>query len=178
LAEVKAEWEPPVAGNYRAQFVAQEADVSLQAMLTGIGVLSKSELAGERMFTAYDNQDQEDEHSCFSDNTHRDIVNNAQGIANVINGRYQRIDGSVVSGTSLLAVVTAVNPELAAQLSELAVASMAGVNAIPAPFDQAIINSEQRPVVLEAVYGLQDQGDKLAEVAAALGIVLNTSLPE
>ena len=33
-------------------------------------------------------RDQEDEHSCFSDNTHRDAVTNAQGIQNVWLGTY------------------------------------------------------------------------------------------
>lgn len=177
LSEMKEAWAPH-ADNYRAQFVAQDPDTALQAILTGIGVLSKSELAGERMFTAYDNQDQEDEHSCFSDNTHRDIINNAQGIANVILGAYTRPDGSTVRGTSLIDVVKAADPTLATEISALASNSMAGVNAIPTPFDQAIIAAEQRPLVLEAVYGLQDQGDKLAEVASALGIVVNTGLPE
>lgn len=178
LGEMKDAWDPAVADNYRAEFVAQNADDALQAMLTGIGVLSKSELAGERMFTAYDNQDQEDEHSCFSDNTHRDIITNAQGITNVIQGEYVRTDGSVVSGTSLIDVVTAVDAELAAQLTELSEGSMSGVEAIPVPFDQAIVQADDRPLVLEAVYSLQDQGDKLAEVASVLGIVINTGLPE
>ena len=35
-------------------------------------------------------QDQEDEHSCFSDNTHRDVVANARGIQNVWLGQYRR----------------------------------------------------------------------------------------
>lgn len=177
LATIKDAWAPD-ADNYRAEFVAQDPDAALQAILTGIGVLSKSELAGERIFTAYDNQDQEDEHSCFSDNTHRDIITNAQGITNVILGQYVRTDGSTVSGTSLVDLVAASNPELGAELTTFAESSMTGVNAIPAPFDQAIVAAEQRPIVLEAVYGLQDQGDKLAEVASALGIVINTGLPE
>ena len=41
--------------------------------------MSRGELAGERMEVALNTQDQEDEHSCFSDNTHRDIVANALG---------------------------------------------------------------------------------------------------
>ena len=177
LGEMKDAWAPD-GDNYRAEFVAQEPDAALQAILTGIGVLSKSELAGERMFTAYDNQDQEDEHSCFSDNTHRDIITNAQGIANVILGEYTRTDGSTVSGTSIVDVINAIDPALAEEIAAFAASSVAGTEAMPVPFDQAIIEADQRPLVLEAVYGLQDQGDKLAEGAAALGIVINTGLPE
>ena len=64
LTELNADWDPSGADNYRATFLALPADEALQMVLTGLGVLSKSELAGERMFTAYDNQDQEDDPLC------------------------------------------------------------------------------------------------------------------
>ena len=92
------EWSADVEDNYRAAFLALDTDEALTMMLTGIGVLSKAELGGERIFTAYDNQDQEDEHSCFADNTHRDIITNWIGITNVYFGRYQRIDGMLIDG--------------------------------------------------------------------------------
>jgi putative iron-regulated protein len=178
LAELKDAWDPAGADNYRAEFLALEPDAALQYVLTGIGVLSKSELAGERIFTAYDNQDQEDEHSCFSDNTHRDIITNNQGIANVYRGSYTRPDGSVVSGPSLAEVVEAANPELNQQMITLLDQSVAQVNAIHVPFDQAIVLADERPKVLEAVMSLQDQGDKVAEIAGVLGVTINTALPE
>jgi putative iron-regulated protein len=68
---------------YRTSFLSFESDDALSGMMTAIATLSKSELAGERVFTAYDNRDQEDEHSCFSDNTHRDLRLNFDGIKNV-----------------------------------------------------------------------------------------------
>lgn len=178
LGDMVAAWDPAGADNYRAEFLAMEPDTALQNVLTGLGVLSKSELAGERMFTALDNQDQEDEHSCFSDNTHRDIITNNQGVVNVYTGHYTRLDGSEISGTSLADVVAAVDPELNEQMVALLDQSMEQVNAIHVPFDQAIVLAEERPVVLEAVFTLQDQGDKLAEIASALGLTINTALPE
>ncbi len=178
LAQMKEAWDPAVDGNYRADFLAKDPDAALQDVLTGLGVLSKSELAGERMFTAYDNQDQEDEHSCFSDNTHRDIITNNQGIVNVYTGTYTRLDGSTVSGPSLAEVVAAVEPDLNQQVLDLLDQSAAQVKAIHIPFDQAIVLPDERPAVLEAVMTLQDQGDKVAEVAAALGLTINTALPE
>lgn len=178
LATLRAEWDPEGAGNYRATFLALEPDEAIQKMLTGMGVLSKSELAGERIFTAYDNQDQEDEHSCFSDNTHRDIATNALGIRNVYLGQYTRPDGSVVSGTGLQALVEAVNPDLNQEMLTLLDASMKQVEALHVPFDQAIVLADSRPTVLDTVNALQDQGDKLAEVAQALEITINTALPE
>ena len=178
LNELVNEWDPAGSGNYRETFLAQNPDDAIRQILTGMGVLSKSELAGERIFVAYDNQDQEDEHSCFSDNTHRDIIANAQGIYNVFNGRYTRPDGSVVSGSSLADLLTAVAPELATEMQVLADTAVASTTAIHAPFDQAIVLAEHRPGVLAAVNALQDQGDKIAEVARALGLTINTDLPE
>jgi putative iron-regulated protein len=172
------EWDPNGSGNYRETFLAQEPDDAIQQMLTGMGVLSKSELAGERVFVAYDNQDQEDEHSCFSDNTHRDIILNAQGIYNVYNGSYTRVDGSTVSGTSLADLLSETDPELAAEMSALADTALTSTMDIHVPFDQAIVETEFRPAVLDSVNALQDQGDKLAEVASALGLSINTDLPE
>ena len=70
-------WDPGVSGNYRAEFIAMDADSALNNIITGIGELSRGELAGERMTVAYEARSQEDEHSCFSDNTVADIIGNA-----------------------------------------------------------------------------------------------------
>lgn len=171
-------WAPDVSGNYRADFLAQPAADAIQKMLTGMGVLSKSELAGERMFVAYDNQDQEDEHSCFSDNTHRDVINNAQGILNVYTGSYTRVDGTVVSGASLADLVAELDTAVATDMNALAATALASTQAIHVPFDQAIVLADYRPTVLASVNALQDQGDKLAEVASLIGVAINTDLPE
>ena len=178
LEDMVAAWAPDDPENYRAEFTAMDRSAAIQNILIGIGVLSKSELAGERIFTAYDNQDQEDEHSCFSDNTHRDIIANALGIANVFTGRYVRIDGTSVEGLGMNDLLQAVDPQSAAELASLIDRGLESVRAIPAPFDRAIIDPDSRPLVLEAVYALQDQGDKIAQVGTQLGLTINTALPE
>ncbi len=178
LQSMVDEWDPNSSGNYRASFLDQEADVSITQMLTGIGILSKSELAGERMFVAYDNQDQEDEHSCFSDNTHRDIITNAQGIFNVYNGSYTRVDGSVVSGASIADLIAASDEALADDMKALADTALASTMDIHTPFDLAISEADFRPTVIDSVNALQDQGDKFAEVASILGLTISTDLPE
>ena len=178
LEEMVAAWGPDDPGNYRSEFTTMDPDAALENILIGIGVLSKSELAGERIFTAYDNQDQEDEHSCFSDNTHSDIIANALGIANVFTGRYTRIDGTTIAGPGLEALIRSVDRDSADELATLIDDGLESVRAIPVPFDQAIIESASRPLVLEAVYALQDQGDKIAEIGTRLGLTINTALPE
>ena len=54
------------------------------------------ELAGERMNIALLTNSQEDEHSCFSDNTHRDIFLNAEGIQNAFEGHTRAWDGDLL----------------------------------------------------------------------------------
>ena len=61
---------------------------ALKTILAGMGVFIKSEVANERIAVAVLTPSEEDEHSCFSDNTHRDIVANYQGFKNVLTGAY------------------------------------------------------------------------------------------
>jgi putative iron-regulated protein len=121
-------WDPASSGNYRTEFLAEEPDEIVRRMLLGMGSLSGAELAGERMSVALDTQDQEDEHSCFSDNTHRDIINNATAIQNVYEGRYGMIDGP---GTYDL--VAARDQALADRLRDELQTSLQLAIAIPSP---------------------------------------------
>ena len=57
------------------------------AILTGMGSLSYGELAGERMKLGLLLHDPEEEHDCFSDNTHISHLNDAIGIQNVYLGK-------------------------------------------------------------------------------------------
>jgi len=157
------EWKP--SGNYRTTFLAENPDIALKNILGAIATLSKSELAGERMFVAYTNQNQEDEHSCFSDNTHRDIRLNLSGIANVYRGNY-----NTVSGVSLEDIITSTNPTLGAEITAALTLAETSVEATATPFDYAISDAGQRPLVATAVTALQTLGDKFVEGGVALGI--------
>ncbi|GAA6121866.1 imelysin family protein [Acidovorax sp. FG27] len=168
---VKA-WDPKAKKNYRAQFV-RGGQESLRKMLVGLGSLSRGELAGERLEVALNSQDQEDEHSCFSDNTHRDAVTNAMGIQNVWLGSYRRADGSQVQGASLRALVAAKNPQLAEKVTAQIAASVAATEGIQAPFDREIIGGNDAPGrqrIQKAVNSLTQQSKDLVEAANAIGI--------
>lgn len=165
------DWQ--TGGAYRTTFLALNEDVALRNILTAIATLSKSELGGERMFVAYDNQDQEDEHSCFSDNTHRDIRLNLDGIADVYRGSF----GSI-SGSSLEDLITQENATLGAEITATLAAAETAVNATAIPFDFAISDATERPNVLAAVNALQDLGDKFVEGGTALGLAISSDLPE
>lgn len=63
-----------------------EPQAALKAIFIGMGMFIKSELANERIAVAVLTPSEEDEHSCFSDNTHRDIAQNFQGFKDVLMG--------------------------------------------------------------------------------------------
>ena len=99
LESVAAGWADGVEDNYRDRFTRvpseRQARKRLAEILTGMGTLSEGELAGERIQIAFSANSQEDEHSCFSDNTHRDILLNYVGIANSFYGDYRGYDANL-----------------------------------------------------------------------------------
>jgi putative iron-regulated protein len=163
-------------GTYRSEFISDdELENSLEKLVSGIGKLSKGELAGERMFVAWDLKSKENEHSCFSDNTHRDIVNNAKGIQNVILGSYTRTDGSVVSGPGVYDLVKVLDKALAEELKALSAKSVAACEDIEGPFDQEFKAEPGRTRIKDAIDLLREQGDKLADAADAFGFTFDPS---
>ena len=168
---VKA-WAPDAKANYRAQFL-KGGQESVRKMLVGLGSLSRGELAGERLEVALNSQDQEDEHSCFSDNTHRDAVTNAKGIQNVWLGEYKRADGSVLRGASLRDLVAAKDAALADKTTQQIAASVAAAEAIQAPFDREIIGGKDAPGrqrIQKTIDSLTSQAKDLVAAANAIGI--------
>lgn len=171
LKSVVEQWKP--GASYRSSFLALTSDIAITKILTGAAKLSKGELAGERMVVAVENQNQEDEQSCFSDNTHRDIYSNAQSIHNIINGAYKNTDGSSISGTSLLDVLKLVNANDANTLSLTATEVMNKVETISnaGHFDYQImtetIDNFDNPV-MSAVKTLRKQGDELAKAGKSI----------
>lgn len=168
---VKA-WTPGQKQNYRARFV-QGGNESLRRMLVGLGSLSRGELAGERLEVALASQDQEDEHSCFSDNTHRDAVANARGVENVWLGRWKRPDGTVLQGASLRHLVAARDAALAERVTARIAQSVKAAEGIQAPFDQEIRGERNAPGRLRvqaAIDSLTVQAKDIVAAATALGI--------
>ena len=168
-------WEPGVSDNYRAEFLAMDVDGALNNIITGIGELSRGELAGERMTVAYEARSQEDEHSCFSDNTVADIIGNAQGIQMVYTGDY-----GLITGPGVMSLVAAVNEELAITLNNEIGRSVALASDIPSPFDlhlrETIPNSDPgRESVLLTIEALEDQTDSIVSAAEQIGITISVS---
>jgi putative iron-regulated protein len=176
LEQLADQWAPGRPQNYRARFVALPPDEALACILKGVGILSGAELAGERLTVAYETKEQEDEHSCFSDNTDRDILFDMRGIDNVLRGRFQRASGERVEGPSVLDLITRVDPSLASTLGQQLESGIAAAAAIPHPFDRAILGVDSAPgrvAVKRVITALRAQSDSIARAGAALGLRLN-----
>lgn len=171
LSEVNAAW---VAGkdNYRAKFVAMSPKLALGKIILGMGSLAGGELAQERMSVAFENKEQEDEHSCFSDNTLADLHNNAKSVQNVLLGRY----GSI-AGPGIYDLVKAKDSALADELKDSIQEALDNIDAVKdsgVPFDQVIRpeaeGSAESQHIDAAIKALKAFTEKLSPAAEALDV--------
>lgn len=159
LESVRSEWDLSKNASYGSHFVLpQNAADSMQKILLSLYSMSAEELSQERIYVAYDTQQQEDEHSCFSDTTHMDVYYNFKGIKDV----YSLIMPDLIKYDVVLA------QKIQAQLNQLE----AEAAQFPRPFDQAILSEEQRPHILQVVRSLEDLGELTRRAATAMGLTL------
>ncbi|TKA95899.1 peptidase [Cereibacter changlensis] len=164
-------------GEARAAVTADPA-AGLSAMLTGMGSLSYGEQAGERMKLGLMLNDPEEEHDCFSDNTHNSHYYDGLGVQNVYLGSYTRPDGSVVSGPSLSELVAAKDATLDETLKAELAASVEALGAIKAKaesgtaYDQMLAagNAEGEALIMGAVDALVTQTASIERAVTALGL--------
>lgn len=161
LAGVAAGWDEADPNSYAASFVKLPAKEALTKAFRGIVMLTGIEIARERMDNAFEKGDQEEEHSCFSDNTTADLSANIRGVENVyVNAKLHDL-------------VRAKDPALADRVKAKLDAAIAAIEAIPAPFDRAIVDLDKRPKVGAAVEAAKALTDALIEAAKALDITVN-----
>lgn len=110
LEEMANNWKQ--GGAARVALLEQTPEQGLATILTGMGSLAYGELGGERTKLGLMLHDPEEEHDCFSDNTHWSHYYDAKGIKNAYLGEYQRVDGSWVKGASLSNLVAKQNKQL------------------------------------------------------------------
>ena len=170
-----------MAGNWTAEGAARAAleEQGISTILTGMGSLSFGELAGERMKLGLLLHDPEEEHDCFSDNTHVSHLNDAIGIQNVYLGKYTRVDGSVVQGPSLSEVIASKDAALDTEIKDLLADTVSKMNVMAdraeggEAYDQQIAegNTEGNAVVQAAIDGLiaQTRGIERAVAVLELG---------
>ena len=175
LEWMTAQW---AEGGEAASRLTADPDAAVTAMLTGMGSLSYGELAGERMKLGVMLNDPEEEHDCFSDNTHDSHYYDGIGIRNVYLGRYVRVDGSVVSGESLSSLVAAADPatdeslrrglsDSVARLGDLKTVAEAGTS-----YDQLLArgNAAGEALIMAAVDALVAQTRDIERAVDALGL--------
>ena len=173
--EITSAWAD--GGEARAAVTA-DANAGVIAMLTGMGSLSYGEQAGERMRLGVMLNDPEEEHDCFSDNTHNSHYYDELGVRNVYHGRYVRIDGSVVEGPSLAALVSDADPEVGAGLAADIDATMIALAAIKSAaeggfyYDQMLKagNKAGEALVMGGVDALVAQTRGIERAVSALAI--------
>jgi len=173
LQEMADSWKADGAARSDVQADPQQG---LAAMLTGLGSLSYGELAGERMKLGLMLHDPEEEHDCFSDNTHNSHYYNQVGMMNVYQGRYKRTDGSTVEGASLSQLVAekdaALDKEVLARMQDTYDAMLAMKQRAEKveTYDQMIAqgNAEGNAVVQAAIDALIAQTRSFERVIAAL----------
>jgi len=175
LEEMVGNWKKDGAAR---KSVEEDPKAGLIAMLTGLGSLSYGELAGERMKLGLMLHDPEEEHDCFSDNTHNSHYYDQIGIRNVYLGSYTRIDGKTVSGASLSDLVKARDPKLDAEVRAKLDATVAAMQAMKTraetveTYDQMIAdgNKEGNAVVQAAIDSLVAQTRSLERVITLLDL--------
>ncbi|NDV99489.1 imelysin family protein [Salipiger sp. PrR002] len=173
LEEMAANW---AEGGAAREAVSENADQGIVMMLTGMGSLSYGEQAGERMRLGLMLNDPEEEHDCFSDNTHNSHFYDGKGIQNVYLGQYERVDGSVVSGPSLSDLVAETSGDLDTEMKAKLDATMVALGEIKTAaeggfsYDQMLEagNEKGEALIMGGVDGLIDQTRTIERIVTAL----------
>ncbi|MBB6523584.1 imelysin family protein [Pseudoteredinibacter isoporae] len=181
LRYMVGQWDQKVADNYRAELLAMPAKRGLTRMLFGMGSLSLGELAGERLKVALEANSPEDEHDCFSDNTHYSHFYNGLGIRNIYTGEYLRSDGSRLNGPGIMALLKAKDETLAKQVLGSMDKSLESLQKLvdsaerkdsPEAFDQLIAegNTRGEQMINQSINDLVAQTQQIENAAKFLGI--------
>ncbi|MDP8080392.1 imelysin family protein [Phocoenobacter skyensis] len=188
IALVKSAWAEKVKGQdglYRAALLGKltgkdaakniDQKEALKQIFGGMGMFVKSELANERIAVAVLTPSEEDEHSCFSDNTHKDIEDNYLSFKYLLTGN---INGQQV-GLNLLTKLDAKDRADIETLIAKIEKRIAKVNEIAETkmhFDYQVHpnNKEEAKNIVRLKNDLRKLGDKMILVAKAMGISLTS----
>lgn len=177
LEEIVAAWG--ANGQARADISAKAPNEALATILTGLGSLSYGELAGERMKLGVLLHDPEEEHDCFSDNTHNSHYYNQVGMNAIYKGRYTRTDGSVLFGASVAELAQSKAPDAHKRLTDLLDATNAKMQVMKDTADSGKMaydqmlgenNAEGNKILLDVVDGLVAQTRGIEQVVSDLGL--------
>jgi putative iron-regulated protein len=178
LSDMASWWAP--GGKARAELEAKSDKEALAAILTGLGSLSFGELAGERIKLGLVLHDPEEEHDCFSDDTHHSYLASQRGIISVWTGAYPRLDGTAFSGVGLRALVAETDAKAAATVDERLATALARFVKVQEEGDKpggqrwdqliAADNPDGNAMIQALVDGLVAQTHALEIVITRLGV--------
>ncbi|WP_135079082.1 imelysin family protein [Terasakiella sp. SH-1] len=166
-------------GEARKDIASKSENDALSTILSGIGSLSYGELGGERMKLGVLLHDPEEEHDCFSDNTHNSHYYNQIGMNAIYTGKYQRVDGSMISGASVAQLAEAKAPAANKRLQGLLDATTAKMQIMKdtadsgkMAYDQMLAenNDAGNKILLDVVDGLVNQTRGIEQVVSELGL--------
>ncbi|WP_334174204.1 imelysin family protein [Pseudoxanthobacter sp.] len=177
LNDMAEAWK--AGGEARKELLAKGPEGGLSTILTGLGSLSYGELAGERTKLGLLLHDPEEEHDCFSDNTHNSHYYDEVGMKALYTGTYVRADGTTLAGPGLQAYAAAKVPEAAARLDAAFANTMAKMQVMKdradsgkEAYDQMIgpNNPEGNKIIDDVVTALVDQTKAIEGVVSGLGL--------
>jgi putative iron-regulated protein len=179
LSEMVDNWKD--GGQARKELAEKGPDGGLATILTGLGSLSYGELAGERIKLGLILHDPEEEHDCFSDNTHNSHYYDEVGMSSIWHGKYTRTDGSVVEGPSIAALAAAKDPAAAKRVEDAFDATHARMQVMKdtadsgeMAYDQMIAagNDKGNKIVQDVVDALVAQTRAIEGAVTALGLTI------
>ncbi|WP_420549158.1 imelysin family protein [Curvivirga sp.] len=178
LKDAVAMWSE--GGEARVALTSDGEDAGLTKIFTGMGSLSYGELAGERIKLGLMLNDPEEEHDCFSDNTHWSHYYDAKGIQNIYNGSYTRVNGDVISGPSVSDLVKATSADVDAAVQQKLDATMGAMTVMAdmaesgMAYDQMLGegNANGNRIIQDVVDSLVDQTKTFEAAMGTLGLTL------
>ena len=175
LQYIHSVWSPK--GKARQDLLNDQKN-GLKRILIGMGSLSYGELAGERMKLGLMLHDPEEEHDCFSDNTHNSHYYNVVGINNVFLGKYKNLDGKVVTGPSISSLLGEVDYDLNKKTKKSIKNTLKSMKKIVKSANKGVTydmliaegNEKGNKLIQNAVDSLIKQSKNIELVAATLNI--------
>ncbi len=179
LREMSDSWKE--GGAARKDYAAKGEKDALSTILTGLGSLSYGELAGERMKLGLLLHDPEEEHDCFSDNTHNSHYYDVVGMWAIYSGTVPRRDGSLFEGPGIEELAKAGAPEAAARLATDMQSTLTAFKAIKDKADSGAMaydqmigagNAEGNALVQTAIDSLVTQTRGIEALVTAMKLTI------
>ncbi len=180
LTALTQAWDAEVAASYAQKFTSYDQFEALGRMLRGLASLSVEELASERLTVALDSGAQEDETSCFSDQTHLEFADGVRGIQAVWLG--QSAAGLLANPglgphpDSLAMLIRGLDVGAANNVSAALLNAQNAAAAIDAPFDQTLLTAANAPERARAealAAALNKVGQALQKAGRAAGVLVS-----